>query len=62
MMGLRLWLRLVLVLRLRLRPGRRAVARLLLSLWLRRRRNSLALLARQERLAGGLRQLRLLGL
>ncbi len=45
MMGLRLWLRLVLVLRLRLRLGRQAVARLLLSLRLWRRGGSLTLLA-----------------
>jgi hypothetical protein len=44
MVGLRLWLRLGLVLRLGLRPGHGAVARLLLSLRLRRRRGSLALL------------------
>jgi hypothetical protein len=45
MVGLRLWLRLGLVLRLGLRPGRGALARLLLSLRLWRRGGSLALLA-----------------
>jgi hypothetical protein len=45
MMRLRLWLGLMLVLRLRLRPGRRAVARLLLSLRLWRRRSFLTQLA-----------------